>query len=217
MRKQTKNIIYLVFCLVVVAFLVVPAVRHHHSQPSAAAKSTSSQVATTKEHHQSTVSNHLRTPIDWRQSSETVPYPDLSKVHHLWVKVVIPKNRVYLYDGNKVIYTMYCSAGVYKTDPQTGQKKSVTPTGTFHVQEQRGDQFFNPQAKVGANYYVSWHDHGQYLFHSVPTDANGHYIKSEAAKLGKSTGSHGCVRLSVPDAKWMEQNLPTGTKVVIED
>ena len=25
------------------------------------------------------------------------------------------------------------------------------------------------------------------------------------------------IRLSVPDAKWMEQNLPEGTKVVIAD
>lgn len=217
MRGRTKNLIYIIFCLVMIVLMIVPAVHHHREQRLAAAKVTSSKITPKKSHHKEAVSNHMRTPIDWRKSSETVPYPDLSKVKRLWIKVVIPKNRVYLYDGNKVIYTMYCSAGVYKTDPKTGKKKSATPTGTFHVQEERGDHFFNSQVKVGANYYVSWHDHGQYLFHSVPTDANGHYIKKKAAKLGKSTGSHGCVRLSVADAKWMEHNLPTGTKVVIQD
>ncbi|MCT6848759.1 MAG: L,D-transpeptidase, partial [Apilactobacillus kunkeei] len=27
--------------------------------------------------------------------------------------------------------------------------------------------------------------------------------------------SHGCVRLSIPDAKWINSSVPTGTKVVI--
>ena len=65
--------------------------------------------------------------------------------------------------------------------------------------------------------FDSWLNHGEYLFHSVPTKADGSYNLREAANLGKSTGSHGCIRLSVPDAKWMEQNLPEGTKVVIDD
>ena len=69
----------------------------------------------------------------------------------------------------------------------------------------------------GANYYVSWKDHGVYLFHSVPTKASGAYNVEEAEKLGKSTGSHGCIRLSIPDAKWMSANLPVGTKIVIEN
>ena len=39
--------------------------------------------------------------------------------------------------------------------------------------------------------------------------------EQEAAKLGKTQGSHGCIRLSVPDAQWMEKNLPVGTKIEI--
>ena len=215
MRPRIKNIIYGVFCLAMIAVLILPTLNHSHQQ---SAKPVTSRTTNKRPHqHQVAAADHMRTPIDWRKPSETVPYPDLAKVHHLWVKVAISKNRVYLYDGNRLIYMMYCSAGVYKKDPQTGQKKSSTPTGTFHVENERGDHFFNSQVKVGANDYVSWHDHGQYLFHSVPTDASGHYIKKEAAKLGKSTASHGCVRLSVPDAKWMKDNLPTGTKVVVVD
>lgn len=216
MQAKTKRLIYIVFCLVIAGIIIVPAVHHHRAASQQAASKPTAKVVKQKNTAKAS-SNHMRTPIDWKKSSETVPYPDLNKVKDLWVKVNIKKNRVYLYDGSHKIYTMYCSAGVYKKDPKTGKMKSATPTGTFHVEQERGDKFYNSSVKVGANYYVSWHDHGQYLFHSVPTDKDGHYIKSEAAKLGKSTASHGCVRLSVADAKWMEQNLPTGTKVVVTD
>ena len=112
---------------------------------------------------------------------------------------------------------MYSTGGMYRKDPQTGQMKSMTPTGTFYAQAERGDSFFNQSLNEGANYWVSWKDHGTYLFHSVPTKAGGAYNEKEAAKLGKSTGSHGCIRLSIPDAKWMAANLPVGTKIVIQD
>lgn len=157
----------------------------------------------------------MRRPINWQKSSEMVAYPDVSKVKHLNVKVSISKNRTYICDGNKVIYTMYSSAGRYDKKSASGKRISDTPTGTFHVQAERGDHFYNAKLHEGANYYTSWLNHGEYLFHSVPTLANGSYNLKEARKLGKSTGSHGCIRLSVPDAKWMMENLKQGTKVQI--
>ena len=160
-------------------------------------------------------SAHMRTPIDWRKSSETVSYPDLSKVKNFWIKVSLKQNRTYLYDGNKLIYTMYSTGGMYKKNPQTGKLESMTPTGTFYAQAERGTSFFNSSLNEGANYYVSWKNHGVYLFHSVPTKAGGAYNVKEADKLGKSTGSHGCIRLSIPDAKWMSANLPGGNKFFI--
>ncbi|MFR0610397.1 L,D-transpeptidase [Limosilactobacillus mucosae] len=188
---------------------------NHLKQPAATNKtvSTTAKSKATSSKSQS----KMRMPIDWQKSSETVPYPDLSKVKNLWVKVSLKGNRTYLYDGSKLIYTMYSSGGVYQKDAKTGKLKSATPTGTFYVQAERGDSFYNQELGEGANYYVSWLNHGEYLFHSVPTKADGSYNLKEAAKLGKSTGSHGCIRLSVSDAKWMEQNLPEGTKVVIAD
>lgn len=185
------------------------------SATSSMVSTTAKSKATAKD--SSSEDSNMRTPIDWQKSSETVPYPDLSKVKNLWVKVSLKGNRTYLYDGSKLIYTMYSSGGVYQKDAKTGKMKSTTPTGTFYVQAERGDSFYNQELGEGANYYVSWLNHGEYLFHSVPTKADGSYNLKEAAKLGKSTGSHGCIRLSVPDAKWMEQNLPEGTKVVIAD
>ncbi len=177
------------------------------------------QATTLSSHVQSKVSPKktvMRTPINWRLPSETVAYPDLKQLNDFWIKVVISKNRVYLMDGKKVVYTMYASAGEYERQAD-GKKKSTTPTGTYYIQAERGDSFYNPNLNEGANYWTSWLNHGEYLFHTVPTDANGNYKVAEAKKLGKKPASHGCIRLSVADAKWINQNVPQGTKVVITD
>lgn len=89
-----------------------------------------------------------------------------------------------------------------------------TPHGTFHIID-RGANFYNPTEKMGANYWTSFKG-TTYLFHTVPTDENGKYITSEAVYLGKKPSSHGCVRLSIPDAKWINEHVPGGTKVVIK-
>lgn len=212
LSKRVKHWIYALFCLAVV---LIAMGSEMHAATNRETTSDSQSTTTTKKAKSVKDNDHMRTPINWRKSSETVPYPDLNKVKNFWIKVDLKKNRTYLYDGNKVIYTMYSTGGVYKKDKKTGQMKSVTPTGTFYIQQERGESFFNQSLNEGANYYVSWKNHGEYLFHSVPTRAGGAYNEKEAAKLGKTQGSHGCIRLSVPDAKWMEQNLPVGTKVEI--
>ena len=153
----------------------------------------------------------MRMPIDYRQPSEYVAYPNVRQLGNFWVHVKIGQNRVYLMNGNNVVYTMYCSAGIYRNGV------SDTPTGIYYIQNERGNSFYNAGEGEGANYWTSFLNHGEYLFHSVPTDYRGNYILGEAAKLGISTGSHGCVRLSVPDAYWFMHNVPTGTRVVIEN
>lgn len=56
------------------------------------------------------------------------------------------------------------------------------------------------------------------LFHSVPyyVLSNGELDWPEYNKLGTSA-SHGCVRMTVADAKWLVENCPTGTQVIIYD
>lgn len=165
---------------------------------------------------QTSESPTMRTPISWRLSSETRPYPNVDQLQNFWVKVSISKNRTYLMNGKKVIYTMYSSAGQY-SKKSNGKKVSDTPIGTFYVQPEHGSSFYNSELNEGANYWVSWLNHGEYLFHSVPTNSDGSYNETEAKKLGIQPASHGCVRLSVADAKWMMENLTVGTKVVIQD
>ncbi len=90
---------------------------------------------------------------------------------------------------------------------------SDTPIGTFNTsQKLRWHELMGP----------SW---GQYctrivngvLFHSVWYYRNGDYASQsyrEYNKLG-TTCSHGCVRLTVADAKWIYDNCPLGTTVRI--
>lgn len=140
----------------------------------------------------------------WMKPSQNKPYPDVKQHPNMWMKVNLKKQRVYLMDGNSALYTMRCSSG----------KNGATPTGTYHIENIRGEHFYTPSEKMGGNYYVAWKGN-DFLFHSVPVDKNGHYIAKEAKKLGHPA-SHGCVRLSVADAKWVYENIPVGTKVVIQ-
>ncbi len=145
---------------------------------------------------------------NWRKSSENKPYPNMNVKHKNWLFVSTKKQRVYVMSPkHKVLYTMYCS---------TGSGNSATPKGTYHIQAERGSHFYNASSGEGANYWTSWKNHGIYLFHSVPVNKNGKYLMKDAHELGKKANSHGCVRLSVPDAKWINQYVPFGTKVVIK-
>lgn len=151
--------------------------------------------------------------MTYLKTSEKTPYPDLKQYHNLNVLVKIKQNKVFIKDGNQTIYTMFCSAG--KIDPKT--HKSFTPTGHFKIQAENGDSFYNKGLKEGANNWISFKDHGVYLFHSVPTDQNGNYKPKAGAKLGHRPDSHGCIRLSVPDSKWFKDNIPVNTPVTIEE
>ena len=136
------------------------------------------------------------------------PYPRLAKGESIWVKVSLERQRVYVMSEQACVYTMVASTGL---DLPADDR---TPQGTFHVQRERGLSFYSAKLKEGARYWVSWLNHGEYLFHSVPTDAKGRIIADEARKLGQKA-SHGCIRLSLADAKWLYENLPFGAKVVI--
>lgn len=160
----------------------------------------------------SVMASSMREPIDYKQLSETTAYPVPEQVADLNILVKLKQNRVYIRSGNQVVYTMYCSGGI--NDPET--HRSTTPVGHFKLQSQKGDSFYNSELQEGANYWTSFKDHGVYLFHTVPTDAAGNYKEQEAAKLGKQAASHGCIRLSIPDAQYI-QTLPVNTPVTIEE
>lgn len=178
----------------------VPAAASFRSGPTFAKTNQSSSQSTNK------VALNTAKKIDWRAPSESQPYPDLTQHPNLSLAVSLKKQRVFVRDGTQTLYTMYASTGI----------DDSTPRGHFKIQSERGYDFFNPEEQIGAHYYTSFYLHGTYLFHTVPTDVNGHYIEAEAAKLGRKPGSHGCVRLSVPDAKWIFETVPTGTPVTVE-
>lgn len=133
-------------------------------------------------------------------------YPNLTgiKVSDLHIDVNLKKQRVYIIAKGKTVYSMIMSSGI----------NDSTPHGDYHINGMRNKHFYNQNEKVGADYWVGFID-AEYLFHSVPTNHEfGNYIRSEGMKLGKPA-SHGCVRLSVADAKWFYENIPDGTSVHI--
>ena len=152
---------------------------------------------------------YAKLPDDqWRNPSQSKPYPYISNMNGVQLVVSIPKQKVYVEDNTgKVYYTMYCSTGMLN-------KNDATPKGKFTIQD-RGDSFYNQNLDEGANYWTSFTHDNTYLFHTVPTKQDGTYNIPEAEKLGRPT-SHGCIRLSVPDARWINQNIPNGTQVTIK-
>lgn len=137
------------------------------------------------------------------QSEAAAEIPLAEAVRPLSVKVSLTKQRVDVFDAKgRTVKTFVCSSG---------KSGSETPTGTFTVSD-RGKSFYNPDLKEGAYYWTRFY--GAYLFHSLPFDKDYRMEPEEAEKLGEPA-SHGCIRLPVEDAKWIYDNIPKGTKVVI--
>ena len=89
---------------------------------------------------------------------------------------------------------------------------AATPIGTFHMKEKMRWHQLN-----GGSYgQYCCRIHGGVLFHSVwyyrPDKAAQSYIQYN--RLG-TMASHGCVRLTVWDAKWIYDHCAPGTKIVI--
>lgn len=135
----------------------------------------------------------------WLKPSENKPYPNLKKYPNAYFSVSQKAQRVYIKAANgTTLYTMICSTGLGNN----------TPNGWFKIQAERGTAF------SGANYWTSWLNHGQYLFHTVIVNHDRSYNVAAAKKLGHKA-SHGCIRLPVPDAIWIYKNAPVGMRVHI--
>jgi lipoprotein-anchoring transpeptidase ErfK/SrfK len=113
------------------------------------------------------------------------------------------------FPSERLVREMITSSGLDTTVDNT------TPRGSFVI-ENRGPWFYNSKYKEGAKYWISFKNWGEYLFHSVTMDASQRIIPEEAEKLG-TKASHGCLRLSVEDAKWMFDHIRPGTKVHVHD
>ncbi|KAA8501054.1 L,D-transpeptidase family protein [Mediterraneibacter catenae] len=72
------------------------------------------------------------------------------------------------------------------------------------------------EVSVFGSGYTCWYYtqfYGNYLFHSVLYNP-GSMSSIQDGRLGINA-SHGCVRLSLSNAKWIYDNIPSSTKVVV--
>jgi lipoprotein-anchoring transpeptidase ErfK/SrfK len=122
-----------------------------------------------------------------------------------FINVDLKSQKTYIYKGKadnwSLIRTCPCSTGVSGED---------TPSGSFSIKE-KGDWFFSEKYLQGGKYWTQIT--GDILFHSVP------FAKDKTTVLDytmNKPSSHGCIRLSIDDAKWIYTNIPKESKVIIK-
>ena len=124
--------------------------------------------------------------------------------------VDLSDRRTYVYrwtgDGYKErIATFKCCVGAPKTP---------TPQGTFQGSGPAGGRwYYFKDFNCYAQY--AWRIQGGILFHSVTYSRPNENSGGSTWSLGRAE-SHGCVRLTVSDAKWIYDNCPMGTTVVVQ-
>lgn len=130
---------------------------------------------------------------------------DIASGTNYFILVNTSKQKTYVYKGSKNKWSLtkefLCSTGI---------NGSETPKGTFIVQN-KGDWFYTDKYGQGAKYWVGFK--GNYLFHSLPFDKDKKKIVDTT--LGKPA-SHGCIRLKVEESKWIYDNVPIGSKVIVK-
>lgn len=141
-------------------------------------------------------------PLSQDVSVEDAPFKTVTvSGYGKWIEVDLSHQTTTLYLGNVPIKTFLISSG-----------RAATPTeiGTFHVYRKYdittmtgtilGDYYYIPNIP-----WVSYFDDGE-AFHGTYWHHNfGHPM------------SHGCINMSIPDAKILYDFAPVGTKVVVHN
>ena len=137
-------------------------------------------------------------------NEDTINQFDITSNTNYLVFVNIAEQKTYVYEGSKNDWTLAktftCSTGI---------EGKETPVGVFTVQN-RAPWFFSPKYGQGGKYYVQFM--GNYLFHSIPFDSDKTTISDPTLGV---PASHGCIRFSVEDSKWLYDNVKNGSKIII--
>lgn len=141
--------------------------------------------------------------------SESAPYTD-QPVYPYLLKISLSDQRVYAFEWTESGYThrirsMVCSTGLDSTP---------TPTGTYRASGPVSRWCYFPKFGFWAQY--GYRIRGNILFHSVLyVRANESSLKQSSLDNLGSKASNGCVRLTVENARWIYENCPAGTTVII--
>ena len=123
--------------------------------------------------------------------------------------VDVSQQKVYVGKWNGTTYK-----GPYKTFPcATGKKETPTPIGTYQAGGKTGNEWYYFK-DFGCWAKWAYQIVGGILFHSNTVSKRGD--KPHDGGLGHRA-SHGCIRMRVDDAKWIYDNCPEGTTVVVQE
>lgn len=137
---------------------------------------------------------------------------------------------VYAYDSQKKSYcipvkafTVSVGSDISSTKTSKGltRKSRFTPLGTYSVCSNGTATRYSVKTMVEpdkSRVYARWTTHvvGNIYFHAIAVSRNSHTALNYKTynKLG-SPASAGCIRMTVADAKWIYDNVKTGTRVKI--
>lgn len=137
-------------------------------------------------------------------NTQTINTLDISSSTPYFIYVNLAEQKTYVYEGSTNNWALE-----KELECSTGIEGKETPKGVYTVTG-RGDWFFSDEFQQGGKYWVQFW--GDYLFHSLP------YDETQSTVLDYTLGepaSHGCIRLTVEDSKWLFENMPDNTKVII--
>lgn len=126
----------------------------------------------------------------------------ISKTNYLII-TSIKERATYIYEKNDGLWEM-----LFKWSSTVGKPSTPTITGVF----ESGVKY---PAIIDGTAFAKYATNivGQYYYHSVIYNATGEYVTD--SRLGVAI-SHGCIRLATSNAKWMYENIPTQTTIVIK-
>ena len=120
--------------------------------------------------------------------------------YFIWVELKHFKVNIFEGSTNKwtIVNSYLCTIG---------KKSTPTPKGTYKIGIK--GLYFGVNKGYKCWYYTQFK--GNYLFHSIIYNLDG---SIRDGRLGMQL-SDGCIRLAKINAKWIYDNIPRGTKVVI--
>ncbi|WP_315073935.1 L,D-transpeptidase [uncultured Clostridium sp.] len=135
-------------------------------------------------------------------SSNYVNKNNISSTTNYLILVSLRSFKVNIYKGStnkwNLIHSYICTIG---------KPSTPTPKGTFTVGIK--GLYFGVNKGYKCWYFTQFK--GNYLFHSIIYNLDG---SIRDGRLGMKL-SDGCIRLSKENAKWIYDNVPRGTKVII--
>ncbi len=96
---------------------------------------------------------------------------------------------------------------LYKWSCTVGKPETPTVRGIFDIKDRKPGFGTNLYSVKYATRII-----GGYYYHSILYNSTGSYVID--GRLGQAL-SHGCIRLATENAKWIYENVPNGTTVVI--
>jgi lipoprotein-anchoring transpeptidase ErfK/SrfK len=141
-------------------------------------------------------------------------YPPHDAMYYIAQKFSSPTNWLILLDRGARIVQLYTGSRGNWTENKrivcdVGKPSTPTVTGEFNL----GSKMLYFLTGEDRCWYASQIT-GGYLFHSVIYDGQSSPVRIVDGTLGAAV-SHGCVRMEINNAKYIYDNVPSGSKIYI--